>query len=1187
MRIFRIVNAIPNDHSNETNRDAEPSIGVNAINPHEMIITAFTPPDGGNPNGPLFYSTDGGENWSLRFDIPGGETQDQSPCFARTSNELYLGTVRGDNSHLNVLRAADPSAGVAAIIEDRSPVDQPWVEATTVVGGPDNGKDRVYVGYNGSGSRSATVDICLDALAATPTFNPVQLDPRNPSPNDGYEIRPAIHSDGTVYMAYLSRSSFVGNNSVVDIVVARDDNWGSGNSPFTALTDPSDSKAGRLVATAVPINEGNLGGVRLNNDLNIAVDPTNSNTVYIVWCDNAGPNYTLRVRRSLNRGRDWSGDLITADNAALATMIINSRGTVGLMYQQLSAGRMETHFRTTSDGTTWDDTLLARTDVSPSFTGDYARLFSVGPHFYGVFPAMNTPDPANFFPNGGGTFRYQRNTQGTQLIGNDGVTVIAASVDPFFFKVEEKDVTFIVNRSTFGADEIAARRKQPRNSPGGLPVQDAFRIAVDGFTAAELNLTGTNSTLSAPPVFSPPVNGMTIIPSSIAPHVPNVSDNGDYGTELQRFTFFYDIDFPDPNDPEFNFTDPTEFIDLNVTVGGVPASAQIELIKQPDPFILHGDPAWLSIDLRVFVVRPGEMWFGVTMGSDASAAPGFIQHVARALTDGRGTAGGQSFDDPNVLSPDEDKSKLFLQPTDNNNTLVFNFALAKVHYIGLIGATDVRVFFRLRQTQVTYAPFDYPPGAQYRRATTNPDGQPIPLAGIVANEYVTVPCFALPRVDSTVVEMDRQTDSLIDGGGNVLGNVQTITANADGSEVDTFFGCWIDINQLDNRLPVEVPPNQDGPFDLGDPNPNFRPVPLKQALARNLHLCLIAEIAFDPVAIPLGKDPSNWDKLAQRNLSWSDVGSAQALSTFEIRPTPVGLPADQTPDELMIDWGNLPKGSSAQIYLPAVNVADILAMADRTYTSHRLRRVDDHTLQCETGSVTYVPIPPGSDVAYAGLLSVDVPTAAAQGEIYSVVVRQVTNAFGKLAPPPPRIAVSRAVAAPVAAPSQIEWRQVTGAFQLNIPVKDKRALLLTEERDLSVLRWVAEAIPPYNRWYPVFRRYLTEIAGRVSAFGGNPTKILPSPTGDGRVQPQPPGEVRVAHTGKIAGLVFDHFGDFEGFLLETEESEHRFHSREKEIEQLAERAWRERLRITVWAERDQPHRPLTIIIRQPPAPFSH
>jgi hypothetical protein len=107
---------------------------------------------------------------------------------------------------------------------------------------------------------------------------------------------------------------------------------------------------------------------------------------------------------------------------------------------------------------------------------------------------MNTPDPANFFPNGGGTFRFQRNTQGTQLIGNDGSTVISGSIDPFFFKVEQKDVTFIINRSTFGQDEIAGRRKQPPNTPGGLPVPDAFRVAVDGFIAAELGITGPNST---------------------------------------------------------------------------------------------------------------------------------------------------------------------------------------------------------------------------------------------------------------------------------------------------------------------------------------------------------------------------------------------------------------------------------------------------------------------------------------------------------------------------------------------------------------------------------------------------------------------------------------------------------------------------------------------------------------------
>ncbi|KIP17982.1 hypothetical protein KY49_3608 [Burkholderia sp. MSHR3999] len=1163
MRIFRIVNVVPNDHSNERNNDSEPSIAVNPVNPHEMVITAFTPTEAGNSNGPLFFSTDGGENWGLRFDIPGGTTSDQSPAFARTSSELYMGILRGDNGNMNVLRAADPStAGTFSSFDARGSIDQPWMEATSVVGGPDDGKDRIYVGYNDLGHtpQSATVDVCLDASAGSPTFTQVRLDPRSPSPQDSYEIRPTVHRSGTVYVAYKSWTSSNSTSVTANIVVARDDNWGSNN--FNDLKDPSDEKAGRLVATGVVINDpGNLGGIRLDNDLNVAVDPTNSDIVYIVWCDNAGPSYTLRVRRSLNRGADWSGDLLVADNAALATLAINSQGTVGLFYQQLVAGRMETHFRSTSDGVMWDDTLLARTATSPAFTGDYARMVALGPHFYGVFPAMNTPDPANFFPNGGGTFRYQRNTSGTSLIGNDGATVIQASVDPFFFKVEEKDVAFILNRNPIGQDEVDARR-----TTGDLPMQDAFRVVVDGFTAAELGLAGPGSTLNV----ASPVAGMTITCTG------NTSDTGSYGTQIQRFTFDYSIDFPD--DSAFGFAGATEDLTLNVTAGGVPASALLTLIKQPDPFLLHGDPAWLSIDLRVFAVRPHETWFGATMGADASAAPGFIQQVMHNLTAGKGTAGGQSFDDPAVLSPDEDKSKLYLQPNDEHNVPVFNFALAKVHYIGLIGASNVRVFFRLRQTQVTYAGFDYPPGGQYRRASSNPDGQPIALAGIQGNEYVTVPCFANGRIDSTTSSMDQQTDGH---------NIQSFTAIG-GPEVDNFYGCWLDINQPDLRLPVEVPPQQDGPFDPGDPNPNFRPVSLKQALARNLHLCLIAEIDFDPTPIPLGKDPSNWDKLAQRNIAWSDVGSAQAVTTFEIRPTPMGLPAGQTPDELMIDWGSTPPGSTAQIYLPAVKAADVLAMATKMYTSHRLTRLDEHTLQCKTGGITYVPVPPGGNINYAGLLSVVVPEHLPHGNTYTVAVRQVTNAFGRRTPPPPPPpAITERRRTAVVEPAQIEWRRVVGAFQLTIPVKAKATLLKREERDYSVLLWIAEAIPHHNRWHPVFSRYLQRIAGRVSAFGGNPAHILPSPTGEGRHLPGKEGgpEARRAFTGKIAGLVFDCFGDFEGFLLDTEDGERRFSSREKDLAGLAERVWRERLRITVWAERDEPHRPLSIIVREPPTPF--
>ena len=151
----------------------------------------------------------------------------------------------------------------------------------------------------------------------------------------------------------------------------------------------------------------------------------------------------------------------------------------------------------------------------------------------------------------------------------------------------------------------------------------------------------------------------------------NAADNGGYGPEVQRFTFFYNLDFgTDTSDPAFAFSAPTEFLTLHVTVAGVSAAGQIELIKQPDPYMLHGDPPWLSIDLRVFPMRAGpERSSACTMGADASRAPSFIQHVAKALTNGNGSArAAESFDDPAVLSPDEEGSALYRHPARRHAT---------------------------------------------------------------------------------------------------------------------------------------------------------------------------------------------------------------------------------------------------------------------------------------------------------------------------------------------------------------------------------------------------------------------------------------------------------------------------------------------------------------------------------------
>jgi hypothetical protein len=222
-------------------------------------------------------------------------------------------------------------------------------------------------------------------------------------------------------------------------------------------------------------------------------------------------------------------------------------------------------------------------------------------------------------------------------------------------------------------------------------------------------------------------------------------------------------------------------------------------------------------------------------------------------------------------------------------------------------------------------------------------------------------------------------------------------------------------------------------------------------------------------------------------------------------------------------------------------------------------------------------------------MTVDVPDAVKRGQVFKVVVRQTRDTAARRPPSPPGLHSAENETLPaVSQRDLIRWRRVVGSFQLTIPVKTKSELLPIEERLLSVLRWIAQRMSPSDRWYPIFQRYLANVGGRVTDLGGDPTQISPSPTGEGQGEGKPPKpEDRLCFTGKIAGLIFDRFGDFEGFLLDSEEGEREFYSREKEIEELAERAWRERLRITVCAERHSPRRPETIIIREPPAPFWH
>jgi hypothetical protein len=453
-----VVNMIPNSLSGETNQDSEPNLAVNPANPLQIVASAFTPDPMGGPNAPIYVSSDGGNTWTLNSIVPSpSTTADMTLRFSASTNDLYAGILRSSDIAFLALRTGDfLSSTIMTTLESRGNEDQPFTQATTVADGADAGKDRVYIGHNDfnvDGS-TASLDFSLNAAIDSPTFSTVRLEARTsaltPFGNrqDGPQIRPAIHSDGTIYAAFYGWRTYDSNNLVTsDVVITRDDNWGTGSNPFTALVDGGDGVSGMRVATNIQFTwDKYLGQERTGGDLSIAVDPNNSSTVYLAWADQQPAGYTLHVCRSTDRGVTWSGNLRTIVNATNPALAINNNGQVGFLYQQVTgpAGnqRWETHLQRTADGgITWGDLLLATVPAdTPAATfdpylGDYEYLMAIGTDFYGIFCANNIADPANF-PNG---VMYQRNADfGTHtLLDVDGVTPVPVSIDPFFFTSPE------------------------------------------------------------------------------------------------------------------------------------------------------------------------------------------------------------------------------------------------------------------------------------------------------------------------------------------------------------------------------------------------------------------------------------------------------------------------------------------------------------------------------------------------------------------------------------------------------------------------------------------------------------------------------------------------------------------------------------------------------------------------------
>jgi hypothetical protein len=451
--MLNIVNIIPASMSGESRQDSEPNIAVNPEKTTDMVATAFTAAPMGGPNAPIYVTTDGGNTWSLRTVVPGNGsfgTGDITVGFATSGGMLYAGILSGSTGRLQILRTPSfTSTTTMTSLVDRASEDQPWVVAGSVVAGGAS-RDRVFVGNNDFGQPAggtATIDLSQDAATAPAPagFAPHQLEHRATVGQDGPPVRIALHQEsGTVYAAFQRWTSGTFPNLNTDIVVTRDDNWGGGANPLSALVDSGDGAIGQRVATNRFIRfNAQMGQERLGSDLTIAVDPTDANTVWVAWCDRvggaAGTDWTVHVARSTNRGQAWSSDLRTITNVKNPALAVNGARLLGFAYQQFTGTTWDTKLELTPDG--WASAVAPLVlHTAPSSTptpqflpylGDYIRLISVGDNFYGVFCGNNTPNMANF-PNG---VTYQRAANWTNhtLLSTDGTTVVQPSIDPFFF----------------------------------------------------------------------------------------------------------------------------------------------------------------------------------------------------------------------------------------------------------------------------------------------------------------------------------------------------------------------------------------------------------------------------------------------------------------------------------------------------------------------------------------------------------------------------------------------------------------------------------------------------------------------------------------------------------------------------------------------------------------------------------
>ncbi|OUL74057.1 S53 family peptidase [Paraburkholderia hospita] len=763
---------------------------------------------------------------------------------------------------------------------------------------------------------------------------------------------------------------------------------------------------------------------------------------------------------------------------------------------------------------------------------------------------------------------------GTRLLNG----IASALYNPNFY--------FQVNKGSFGLDEVTVNASFSNPTP--------FWLVIEGFTPNAV------SSLNIAPTIVPSLQGITVTVGAAQPEIASALFTPQriyfpcsivFATSAAK-TIQQGGIFPPPGSPPI----PTQVVLLapSITIAGQilpPAETVLTLEPGADPYFANfanNGVFWLSQDLRVFTVTPGIQALkapidGIALNAstntnwDTGAAYNYIQTLLQHLNQTYSSPGGTDPftlfpDQTNALSGDSSVTPTQANPADPTGTPLanYNFALARVRLSGAPNTStngNVRVLFRLFASQTSdtdFQPLTYP-------STSDSEGQPLaPLLGV---GDVTIPFFATGNYEANG-DYAANTDYT----GNSVNN-QPVNVGASG-QTWAYYGCYLNIYPTGNTIGGKA----------------------VQTLLPSTHSCVVAQLVYDDAPYPSGPGvvlgPEYSDNFAQRNLqvTFSDnpgpPSTHRIPQTFDTRPGPAPTSGQlgNYPDELMIDWGNTPLGSKVSIYWPAVNPAEVLALAMQFYATHQLTDAGTGSIECSVPKgFTFVPIPAKAGENFAGLFTVDLPQGVIAGETYTITVRRISTHPATATPRPPQIESADSPAA-TRDKAMRAWRYVVGTFAVRVPVTLSHAMLPLEENTLAIMKWRRSQMKPSNRWIPVLNRFIEQIEGRVKGLGGNPGAIEASPWGTYG----PPKDIGHSHgshcevTGKVDGVVYDRFGDFEGFCILTEEGhEHTYRTREAEIEALARYAWLERVVIKVVTESQCPNIPVRIILLRAPLQRRH